>query len=138
MKKIIALLVLALLWSCGPSPDEMKTKLEGYWVIEKVEMPDGSEREFQISPTIDYIEVTGDSGVRKKVQPKLDGGFLTSESAEKFSLKVENDSLNVYYETPFDNWKETIIRARDSVLVVINREGKRYTYSRFKSYSFSE
>jgi hypothetical protein len=116
----------------------MKTKLGGYWVIEKVEMPDGSERQFQMSTTIDFIEVTGDSGVRKKVQPKLDGSFITSESAERFKLKIENDSLNVYYNTPYDSWKESILKARDSLLVVRNKDGKIYTYAKFKGFSLSE
>ncbi|MCW5521009.1 lipocalin family protein [Aureitalea sp. L0-47] len=138
MKKLLVLIVLSFLLSCGQNPEEMKTKLAGYWVIEKVEMPDGAERQFQMSNTIDFIELTGDSGVRKKVQPRLDGGFTTSESAERFKLKIENDSLNVYYTTPYDNWKESVLEARDSLLVVRNKDGKIYTYAKFKGFSLSE
>ena len=137
MKQFVFLLSVFLLLSCGQDPGEQKTRLGGYWVIEKVEMPDGSEKLFQLSTTIDFIEVTGDSGVRKKVQPKIDGSFLANDSAEKFLLKIENDSLNMYYQTPYDNWKETVLRAKDSVLVVLNRDGKKYTYSRFKGFSMA-
>jgi hypothetical protein len=137
MKQFVFLLSVFLLLSCGQDPGEQKTRLGGYWVIEKVEMPDGSEKLFQLSTTIDFIEVTGDSGVRKKVQPKIDGNFLANDSAEKFLLKIENDSLNMYYQTPYDNWKETVLRAKDSVLVVLNRDGKKYTYGRFKKFSMA-
>ena len=138
MNRIISIIVTTLLLSCGQSPDDMKLKLAGYWVIDKVEMPGGAERQFQMSNTIDFIEVTGDSGVRKKVQPKIDGGFTTSESAEKFHLKIENDSLNIYYSTPYDSWKESVLEARDSLLILRNKEGKIYTYVKFKGFSFSE
>ncbi len=121
-----------MVFSCGQDPREQKTKLGGYWVIEKVEMPDGTEKLFQLSTTIDFIEVTGDSGVRKKVQPKVDGGYLVNDSSERFDLKIENDSLHMYYKTPYDSWKETVLRARDSVLVVLNQDGKVYSYSKFK------
>jgi len=132
------LLLVLLLFSCGHDPADQKAKLGGYWVIEKVEMPDGTEKLFQLSTTIDFIEVTGDSGVRKKVQPKLDGNFLANDAAEKFLLNIENDSLHMYYKTPFDSWKETVLQARDSVLVVLNIDGKIYSYRKFAGFSASE
>ena len=138
MKKFVLPLLCTLFLSCGQDPNDQKTHLAGYWVIEKAEMPDGTEKLFQLSTTIDFIEVTGDSGVRKKVQPKIDGSFLTNDAAEKFNLKVENDSLHMYYETPFDSWKETVLQARDSVLVVLNRDGKIYSYRKFAGFSVSE
>jgi hypothetical protein len=140
MKKVFFLyLFVPLLISClGADPDEQKTKLGGYWVIEKVEMPDGTEKLFQLSSAIDFIEVTGDSGVRKKVQPKVDGSFLVNDSAERFDLKIENDSLHMYYKTPYDSWKETVLQARDSVLVVLNQDRKVYTYSKFSGFLISE
>jgi hypothetical protein len=132
MKQFLFLILGLMVFSCGEDPDEQKTKLSGYWVIEKVEMPDGTEKLFQLSTTIDFIEVTGDSGVRKKVQPKVDGSFLVNDSAESFDLKIENDSLHMYYDTPYDSWKETVLRVRDSILVVLNQDGKVYSYSKFK------
>lgn len=136
MKKFyVLILIIPLLLSCsGLDPNEKKARLGGYWVIEKVEMPDGTEKLFQLSNTIDFIEVSGDSGVRKKVQPKVDGSFLVNDSAESFDLKIENDSLHMYYKTAYDSWKETVLKARDSVLVVLNQDGKVYTYGKFKGY----
>ena len=93
-------------------------------------------KEFEINTVIDYIEVKGDSGSRTKVSPKFDGTFRTNGVAENFTLKIEEDSLRMYYKTPFDEWKETVIEAKDSTLTVINRDTKIYTYSKFKKFDF--
>ena len=139
MKTLFLSLVLVLLVSCGKQdPSEMKTMLSGYWEIEKVQLSDGSERTFGINTIIDYIEIYGDSGVRKKVFPKFDGSFTVNNSAEKFDIKIENDSLNLYYQTPFDSWKETVLEVRDSMLQVLNKDGKVYTYKKFRTFKLDD
>ena len=138
MKHLLALIIVCLLISCKGKPKEVSIKdLSGYWQIENVILKDGTKRDFVLSNTIDFIEVIGDTnGVRKKVAPKLDGTFTTSKSAETFSIKIENDSVNLYYKTPFNSWKETIVSLTDSTLIVINKDANRYSYKRFKSFTF--
>ena len=97
-------------------------------------MPDGKKKDFDINNIVDHIEVKGDSGSRTKVSPKFDGTFRTNGISENFMLKIEEDSLRLYYETPFDEWKETVIEAKDSTLIVKNRDNKIYTYSKFKKF----
>ena len=134
---IAILLITGILISCGkPNPEEQKNKLQGYWEITSVEMPNGKKKEFDINTVIDYIEINGDSGTRTKVFPKFDGSFTTNEVSEKFKLKIEDDSLRMYYKTPFDLWKETVVEAQDSSLTVKNRDNKTYTYSKFKKFDF--
>ncbi|HBC03731.1 MAG TPA: lipocalin family protein [Aequorivita sp.] len=135
--KITFLLITLLFVSCEkPNPEAQKQNLSGYWEIKTVKMPDGEKKEFEINTVIDYIEVKGDSGSRTKVSPKFDGTFRTNGVAENFTLKIEEDSLRMYYKTPFDEWKETVIEAKDSTLTVINRDTKIYTYSKFKKFDF--
>jgi len=105
--------------------------LNGYWEIENVTLADGSIKEFSINMNIDFIEVNDMEGVRTKVAPQLDGSYLNSGNAEQFNIRVENDSLNLYYKTPYATWKETVLMAQDSILEVINQEGKRYRYKRY-------
>ena len=113
-------------------------KLVGYWEIESVAMPDGTIKEFSASTIIDYIEITENNGVRSKISPQLDGSFKKNGKAEKFTIKIESDSLRLYYETPFDSWKETVLTATDGVLKVLNRDGKVYHYTKFKKLNFTE
>jgi|SRR5690554_555061 len=135
MKALLPYLLLTLfVISCAkPNPEEQKQKLTGYWEIKEVEMPSGNVKEFDLNMIVDYIEVEGDSGKRTKVSPKYDGTYTTNGSVESFTLKIEDDSLRMYYKTPFDEWKETVIDAKDSVLTVINRDNKIYTYSKFEN-----
>ena len=132
---ILFLLVFAI--SCEkPNPEAQKQNLSGYWEIKSVKMPDGEKKEFDINTVVDYIELNGDSGTRTKVSPKFDGTFTTNGVAENFTLKIEEDSLRMYYKTQFDAWKETVIEAKDSTLTVKNRDNKIYNYSKFKKFDF--
>ena len=132
----ILLLVLVFTGCEKPNPEAQKQYLSGYWEIKTVKMPDGEKKNFDINTVGDYIEVKGDSGSRTKVSPKIDGTFQTNGVSENFILKIEEDSLRMYYKTPFDEWKETILEANDSTFTVINRDNKIYTYSKFKKFNF--
>ena len=135
--KIIFLLITLITISCEkPNPEAQKQNLSGYWEIKSVKMPDGEKKEFDINTVVDYIELKGDTGTRTKVSPKFDGTFTTNGVAENFTLKIEGDSLRMYYKTQFDAWEETVIEAKDSTLTVKNRDNKIYTYSKFKKFDF--
>ncbi|MDP2687951.1 MAG: hypothetical protein Q8O62_12060 [Aequorivita sp.] len=137
--KITYLLFSLLVVSCDkPNPEEQKQNLSGYWEIKTVEMPNGEKKEFNINTVVDYIEMKGDSGSRTKLTPKFDGTFNTNGISEDFTLKIEEDSLRMYYKTPFDEWKETVIKAKDSTLTVKNRDNKIYTYNKFRKFDFKE
>ena len=121
--------------SCAKqNPAEQIDQLAGYWEITQVEFPDGNIKEFGISRTIDYITLDENSGVRLKVDPRIDGTFITTGKAETFELKIENDQLLMYYKTPYDSWVETVISAKDSLLVVKNADDKIYTYKTFTKF----
>ncbi|SDL27224.1 hypothetical protein SAMN04488034_10323 [Salinimicrobium catena] len=137
MKKLILLLVLAIVsTACHQQSDEEKiNNLNGYWEIKKAELPEGITKEFKFSELVDYIQVENGEGFRMKVRPQLGGSFITSKDRENFEAKVENDSINLYYTTPYNSWKETVISSEENELKVINPRGIIYTYKRFTPYS---
>ena len=135
--KMLVPLTVFFCISCGKQdPSIQKTKLAGYWSIESVTSPDGNKRDFSINAIIDYIALTGGKGVRTKVGPKFDGSFTNNGNSETFTLAIEEDSLRLYYITPFDSWKETVVLATDSILKIINRDSKIYTYKKFRKFTF--
>lgn len=137
MKILLSCIILFTAISCGrQDPMLQKEKLSGYWEIESVTMPDGTKRDFSISTVVDYIEVSEDKGVRTKVAPQLDGSFINNGAVEAFELKFKEDSLQLYYKTPFDSWKETVLMATDTQLKIINRDSKIYTYKKFEKFNF--
>ncbi len=137
MKKLFLLLILSTTGiACNrPSPQEKIENLNGYWEIKKAELPEGITKEFRFSELVDYIQVENGKGFRKKVRPQLDGSFITSEDRENFEVKVENDSINLYYTTPYNSWKETVLTSEENEIQVINPRGIIYTYKRFTPYS---
>lgn len=125
--------------SCSkPDPNKMKNHLNGYWEITEVKIPGGETKDYKATIILDYIEIEKDSGIRTKVTPRLEGTFLNNGVGENFVIKVENDSLNLYYTTPYATWKETVLKAEDSTLVIKNSEDKVYTYKKFKPFDISE
>ena len=137
MKKVI--LIFSLIFftvSCNTrSPQDKIENLNGYWEIKLAELPEGITKEFRFSEIVDYIQVEENEGFRKKVRPQLGGTFITSEDRENFSVKIENDSINLYYTTPYNSWKETVLSSEEDELTIINPRGIIYTYKRFTPYS---
>lgn len=133
MKKLILLISLFVLVSCSNNPQEQLKNLNGYWQIEKVEMENDSVIEYKLSQLIDYIEINDSTGFRKKLKPKIDGGFIeNSNNSEKITARIEDNSLFLYYSTPFDEWKEEVLEATNEELVILNRDDKKYYYQRYK------
>ncbi|MFT5436814.1 MAG: hypothetical protein ACI840_001465 [Ulvibacter sp.] len=140
MKNIFFVLAFIFIFnSCRrQDPSNQKDKLGGYWGIESVSSPDGDKIDFSINAVVDFIEVSEEKGMRTKVAPQFDGSFINNGTVEKFNLMIEEDSLRLYYTTPFDSWKETVLLATDSVLKIINRDSKVYTYKKFRKFNFGE
>ena len=137
MRKLASLLLLfAVFTSCDTTSSEEKiANLNGYWEISTAEREDGSIKEFRYSEMVDYIVVENNEGFRKKVRPQLGGTFITSEDEELLEVKVENDSINLYYTTPYNSWKETLLSSEEDEIVVKNQHGITYTYKKFTPYS---
>lgn len=132
-KSIVLVFTIIALVSCSQSPEDSIEHIEGYWEIEQVTLKDGSTKAYNFNDTIDFISLEDSlQGVRKKLKPNFMGTFETSNDVETFQIKIENDSLNVYYKTPFDSWKETILLATKDQLKVVNKNDAVFLYKRYE------
>ncbi|WP_452602521.1 lipocalin family protein [Pontimicrobium sp. MEBiC06410] len=140
MKRLLTLLLFVFIFnSCTNNPETFIPNLEGYWEIENVTMADGTKRDYKINTTIDYIMVNDNlKGFRKKMKPLFNGTYETSKAVEYFTLKLENDSLNIYYNTAYASWKETILFASKEQLKVVNQNNHVYLYKRFSPININE
>lgn len=132
MKKLFLLFTVAVL-SAGCNKHFEGTdysKLNGYWEIEKVIMPDGSKKEYGINPTIDYLEVKGKSGYRKKTMPQLDGTYRANDFSENFTIAKEEDKTVLHYNTQYAKWDEELLELTDKELVVRNQHNIEYHYKK--------
>jgi hypothetical protein len=134
MRISIIIASLLLFAGCNSNVTEQELSLlNGYWEIAKVNFPDGRQKEYNVNSSIDYIYLDGRKGYRKKVQPKFDGTFETSNDAEMFDIGNTNDIYVLTYSTGFSTWKEDLISLSATKFSVKNKEGITYTYKRFEA-----
>lgn len=140
MKKIkvfsFVFLSILVLYSCKQkiNPSDI-SKLNGYWEIQKVVLPDGSYKEYKINETIDYFLVKNNSGFRQKVMPQLNGTCTTNGIKENLSIQAEKGVYYMLYTTSYGKWKEELVKIEDSVLVVKNKDDIEYQYKKAKLFS---
>ena len=131
MKKILFLIVLGSVLSCKQKiTDADISNLNGYWEIEKVELPDGDKTEYKVNETIDFFKIDGNKGFRKKVMPQLDGTYLTNDIQEDIVIAVKDGDATIQYKTTYASWKEEIIELTKDKLVVKNEQDLEYHYKR--------
>jgi len=127
------LVITISLCACKQSPEDMLTHLNGYWEIADVTTLNGEKKTFTLSQNIDFFNIQDShKGIRKKVQPDINGHFTTSQSSENITINLEDNLLVLTYTTAFDTWKETIIKASKDQLVLLSDNGTTYTYRRYE------
>lgn len=139
MKRFLLLAITVMLTACTGKIDEARlSHLNGYWEIEKAEMPDGETKEYTVNATVDFFEVKGKEGFRKKVMPQLDGTYLTGSSDEKITISNDDSGTFINYKTDYAKWQEEIIELDENELVLENNHGMVYHYKRFKPFSIKK
>nr|WP_299341629.1 hypothetical protein [Allomuricauda sp.] len=106
--------------------------LNGYWEIKEVTFSNGSKKEYGVSPAIDFMHFEKMKGFRKKVYPKLNGTFDTSNSSESFQITETDNGFVFEYSTESANWQERLLEIDSISFAVVNEEGLTYAYRRFE------
>lgn len=136
MKRILLLIVLVSALSCKQKITEADlSNLNGYWEIEKVELPDGDKKEYKVNETIDFFKIEANKGFRKKVMPQLDGTYLTNDVQEDVVVVIKDGNASLQYKTTYAYWKEEIIELTKDKLVVKNQQEIEYYYKRPAKFS---
>lgn len=136
MKRILLLIVLVSALSCKQKITEADlSNLNGYWEIEKVELPDGDKKEYKVNETIDFFKIEANKGFRKKVMPQLDGTYLTNDIQEDVVVVIKDGDASLQYKTTYAFWKEEIIELTKDKLVVKNQQEIEYYYKRPAKFS---
>lgn len=133
LKHLLLILLLCTLASCTQSNEERLKHINGYWEIAAIENTAGQVKEFGMSQNIDFFEINEDgTGVRKKVQPNALGAFTTSKASENVNVIHQENLLKLQYSTVLDTWEETVKKATDKELILINEDGMIYTYRKYQ------
>ncbi len=139
MRTAIFFLAFFLLLSCGRKvTSEDLVYLDGYWEIEEVVFPSGDRKAYDMNATIDYIETSGMSGYRKKVQPLPDGSYITSDDAENFVISERNGLFYMVYSNEMSIWEEEIEALSPERFRVVNQDQIHYIYKRYQPLTLEE
>ena len=130
--RVISILLVLLVGCNSKVAKEDLQQLNGYWEIEKVSFPNGETKDFMSSTTIDYIELDGMKGFRKKVQPKFNGTFETSNDAELFTIVLNGEVFVLNYSGSVNSWKEEMISISKDNFSVTNQDTLTYNYKRYE------
>ena len=133
MRRGIFCLAVLFLIGCKKNIEkENLQELNGYWEITEVEFPNGQKKTYTISTTIDFIAFENMSGYRKKVQPRLDGTYQTSDDAERFEISERDDAFYLTYSNGTEQWEEKLISLAENSFSVQNQDKKIYRYTKYK------
>ncbi|TXN35171.1 hypothetical protein FVB32_11310 [Flagellimonas hymeniacidonis] len=134
MKRIVLFLLITGFLGCKNNviPEQELSNLNGYWEITEVAFADGTKKNYTVNPTIDFIHLENNQGFRKKVQPKFDGSFNTSNITESFKVNYSNEVIILQYENNLSAWEEKLVQLDSSSFSVLNEEGIKYSYKRFQ------
>jgi len=130
IKIILGLFFLTLVSCKSDVKPENLVELNGFWEIIKVEMPDGSSKEFKVNETIDFIKFEKMSGSRNKVIPQLDGTLLSNNLSEKFMVVDKQGVFWFNYKTEHTSWEEELVKLTKEELVVKNSNDLIYFYKK--------
>lgn len=137
MNRVICALALSfLLISCTTSVNQSSLKnLNGYWEVEKVVFPDGSEKILPPSETHDYYEYKNQKGFRKKVTPLVTGNYLVNDLKDEFVVVKKEGGFSMNYKTFLSKWSEQIKSIDADHLVLESEEHYQYYYKRPQAFS---
>lgn len=136
MKIRLLLLLYVVLFSCQKEINPAEAaKINGYWEIDKVILPDGQTKDYKVNTTIDYFEIKGGSGIRKKVTPQLDGKYLDNGHGEKITIVSRDGKTYLDYATEYAKWEEELIEVGDSTFALKNKQNLEYHYKKYTPYT---
>lgn len=123
--------ILFLCWCLSNCAKPVKPKqLVGYWQIEKVTQSGETFYPAAGDSQFDFYQLRPDySGFRKKLSPAIGASFSTSKDQTDFQLIEANGKWVLVFETPWDQWQETIMELTDDKLVLAHQD-RLYIYQR--------
>lgn len=111
------------------TPSDLKL-LNGYWNIDYIAHKDQIFYPKGTVKLLDYYNVEGLNGIRKKVQPQLENKFLVTEDLNNFKVIFRSENCYLFFETVWDQWQEKIVELSKNKLV-LEHQDKRFHYRRF-------
>ncbi|MEK9603983.1 MAG: hypothetical protein VW127_06130 [Flavobacteriaceae bacterium] len=130
MSKLVFIGLLLFIFGCENKikPSDLAL-INGYWSIDYITHKDETFHPKGALKLLDFYEINGKEGIRKKVQPRWDNKFLITEDLNKFKIVFESNRYYLGFETAWDQWREEILKLNQDQLILKHQE-KSYHYIR--------
>lgn len=139
MFRLTLLFITISLIGCGsPISKPDLNQLNGYWEIVSVEFADGQKKTYTVNPSIDYIELKEMEGFKKKMHPKFDGTYDTSNDLEAFSIIEKDGIFLISYQNNLSAWEEQLIKLEENTFTIVNEDNITYSYKRYEPINIQE
>jgi hypothetical protein len=125
-------LLIFLLTACGGVQESDLKQLAGYWEIKEVVFPDGQSKQYTVNSTIDFYQLQGREGFLKKMQPRLDGTYETSDDALPFEIHNREGRYFLTFKAMDAFWEEELLKLDSDQLQIRHSNGLVYDYVRYK------
>jgi hypothetical protein len=136
MKKLLTIFVAILVSSCATPVDDMAQAINGYWNIDKVELSDGSDREFPFSNHMDHFSISKTRGVKNRVSPTYDGKFINYNSPVPFKWEKRDGKLFLLFNDGTEKYEQQVVDANEETMELLHENGTRYLYKRYINKEF--
>ena len=82
MKQILLILIFSICFCCSNHKKNNFQDLNGFWLIEKAIAPNGEKKIYKNVEEVDFFEIKGEKGYRKKVISSINSNWLKAMSKE--------------------------------------------------------
>jgi hypothetical protein len=130
-KMLLLLLITSIFLSCKQKINQKNiSNINGYWEIERVDLPDADHKEYRMNEVFDYFAIQNNKGYRKKVMPQLDGTFLANDTSEKVEVVFVEDKVFLKFKTEYAIWQEELIEISDQKMTLVSDKNIEYQYKK--------
>ncbi len=136
MRNLVLVMMVGLLYACSPEVKRSDVaQLKGYWEIAYVEAPGQQKKEYKVNPMVDYFELKGGKGIRRKVMPQFDGSFIDASLPEDVTAIDSVGAVYLSFRTRYAKWSEQVLDVSENTLVLRNKQGIEYHYKKFEPFN---
>jgi len=133
MRFLFFVVVAFLIIGCSNNgSSEMIENLNGYWTIDTVEKPDGSEKEFPFTNHMDYFDINGKTGTKSRVSPTYDGTFISYGDAVRFVWQEKENQVLLNFESGEKAYSQILRKATENELELVHEDGTIYYYKAYE------
>ena len=129
LRNLLGVWICLFLLSCSPTSEIQIEHLAGYWEIEFISQKGEKFVPKTSTPLYDHYQINYPEGILKKIAPRFDGSFVSSEDATPFQIEKLDKNYYLRFQSRWDEWSRKISFLNSQKLILENNE-RRFNYKR--------